>query len=95
MLNQQLLFATKRRYKNAVLNFDKLLANIKWAPLISLIQKGLELYNIEQVDFRTTPIFAKIKEYFGPQTIIMESVVRSCDIPDVNRSILSKLTVNK
>lgn len=84
-------FAVKRRYESAVLNFDKLLENVKWSPIVSLTKEGLKKFGIELQDFKTTEMFQEIKNYFGPQTIIMESVVRSCDIPDVNRQILSRL----
>ena len=80
-------FAIKRQYLNARLNLEELLC-----PVVSLTSSGLKNLGIESCDFKATETYKKIKEYFGEQTIIMESVVRSADIPDVNRKILSQLS---
>ena len=84
-------FAIRRNYTSARLNFNELLCDVKFTPIVSITKDGLSKFNIESEDFKNTKVFEKIKEYLGPKTIIMESVVRSCDIPSVNRQILSKL----
>ena len=85
-------FAIRRNYTSARLNFDNLLCDVRFSPLVSITKDGLSKFGIQSEDFKSTSMYEKIIEYLGPKTIIMESVVRSCDIPNVNRQILSKLS---
>ena len=84
-------FAIKRTYDSALLNLFDLLQDIKFTPMLSLTSEGLKRYNIELENFKDTPMFSEIRNMFGDETILMESVVRCKDIPAVNRSILSKI----
>ena len=88
-------FAIRRNYTSARLNFDNLLCDVRFSPLVSITKDGLSKFGIQSEDFKSTSMYEKIIEYLGPKTIVMESVVRSCDIPNVNRQILSKLSGNK
>lgn len=84
-------FAIKRTYESARLNFDKLLSDVKFTPIVSITKEGLEKFGIEQKSFKETDVYKDIINYLGDKTIVMESIVRSVDIPNVNRQILSKL----